>query len=295
MTDDGEGSVFVEGFDDDVPEDATEESQDSTVEQADTTTSDNTEGEEQKTETTNTNDQESKDDKTELTEKGTKLDPNPLSRVNQELANERAKIREYEKILNDPILLKNYVAEFGASPEKTETADKVVPEKEMRYEDVKTTEDLQVYLKQQDQKLNAKLKELDTTITGVKTSEKDKAVGTTINSDIAAVRSEYPALDPKSDTYNPELDAAVGKMYERMDFDKSTKKFRGNVRITEIAEIIMAAAGSSKKQGSEEAQTVIKDKRTGKVNAGSASQTIDTSNMSIGQIIAARAKAASRR
>ena len=97
MADDGEGSVFVEGFDDDVEETSSEESQDSTVDTStETTASEETKSEEVKQETTNTNSQETVDEKAELTEKGTKLDPNPLSRVNQELANERAKIKQYE-------------------------------------------------------------------------------------------------------------------------------------------------------------------------------------------------------
>ncbi len=290
MADDGEGSVFVEGFDDDVEETSSEESQDSTVDTStETTASEETKSEEVKQETTNTNSQETVDEKAELTEKGTKLDPNPLSRVNQELANERAKIKQYEEVLNNPTLLKSYVAQIDKQPEKVEEK---VPEKIMREEDVKTTEDLRVYLKQQDEKLNSKLKELDSTISTVKSSQRDTAVANGISNDIQAVREQYPELNPKSDSYDPELDTAVGAMYELIDLDPKTKQFRGNIRITDVASIIMKASGSSKKQGSQEAQTVIKDKRSGKVTSGSSSQVSDISNMTPSQIIASRIKQA---
>jgi hypothetical protein len=290
MADDGEGSVFVEGFDDDVEETSSEESQDSTVDTStETTASEETKSEEVKQETTNINSQETVDEKAELTEKGTKLDPNPLSRVNQELANERAKIKQYEEVLNNPTLLKSYVAQIDKQPEKVEEK---VPEKIMREEDVKTTEDLRVYLKQQDEKLNSKLKELDSTISTVKSSQRDTAVANGISNDIQAVREQYPELNPKSDSYDPELDTAVGAMYELIDLDPKTKQFRGNIRITDVASIIMKASGSSKKQGSQEAQTVIKDKRSGKVTSGSSSQVSDISNMTPSQIIASRIKQA---
>jgi hypothetical protein len=290
--DDGEGSVFVEGFDDEGDTGSEDESQDSkTTETPDTPTDAKPEGEVD-IDKTSTNSQETVDAKAELTEKGTKLDPNPLSRVNQELANERAKIKEYEKVLNDPTLLKSYVAQFAPAPE---TKEPVVPEKEIALTEVKTTEDLQSYLKQQDKKLNDKMKELDSTINTVKSSQKVTAIANGISSDIVAVREQYPELDPKNDSYNPELDTAVGAMYELIDYDQKTKTFRGNIKITDVASIIMKASGSSKKLGSEEAQTVIKDKRSGKVVSGSSSQAPDTTNMTPGQIIAQRIKSASRR
>lgn len=290
MTDDGEGSVFVEGFDDDVDE-STSESDDS---QADTSSSEQ-EGQQEKSETEeketkSTNDQEQKDEKSELTEKGTKLDSNPLSRVNQELANERAKIREYEKVLNDPTLLKSYVAQFEKAPKEQEAPK--TQEKEMREEDVKTTEDLHIYLKQQNEKLSQKMKELDSTIQTVKSSQKEAVIANTISNDIATVRETYPELDPKSESYNADLDASVGAMYELIDYDKESKQFRGNVKITDIANIIMKASGSSKQKGLQEAQTIVKDKRSGKVTSGSSSHVVDITNMTPSQIIASRIKSA---
>lgn len=284
MADDGEGSVFTEGEEDNsemddeeqsTSEDATEESDKATGEE-DLTSKNKTEGED-----------EAKDD---LTDKGTKLDPNPLSRANQELANERAKVKLYEDTLNNPTTLKSYLSQIeGEKPLKTEEKP---DEKELRYEDVKTTEQAQTFLKQQKDKIDSKIKELDSTINGVRTSEKDRVVSSRITSDIQTVREKYPELNPKNDAYNPELDQAVGALFEQFDYDGQSKKFRGNASLVTIADTIMKAAGSSKKKGSEEAQTSIRDKRTGKASSGAASTTLDTSNMSPSQIIAARIKAA---
>src|SRR6185369_9068021 len=114
-----EGSVSTES------EDIDESQDESTSEQ-----SDNTETEGQTSETGDTSQDEStqstlpnqEQQKPELTDKGTKLDPDPLSRANQELANERKKIKDYEEVLTNPILLKGYLAQFGTQeaqqPEK---------------------------------------------------------------------------------------------------------------------------------------------------------------------------------
>lgn len=287
---DNEGSVFNEDFDEEV-----EESEDTTTSEDE----ENTEQTEDKTSEEEKSSESTLKDQ-ELTEKGTKLDDNPLSRVNQELANERAKIRRYEQVLNDPQLLKGYVAQFDKNePQKEEKSD----EPELRYEDVKTTEDLQKFLKQQDTKVQAKIKELDSTISNVKSSQKDTVVASQIQSDITAIRSRWDELDPKRDSegkptnpnYNETLDKSIGMLYEKFDLDPQTKSFQGKIRISEIADIVMAAAGSSKKQGSTEAQTIVRDKRTGRAVSGASSTAPDESNMSPGQLIAARIRAAAGR
>lgn len=288
---DHEGSVFTEDSD-------VDESQDSDTSGSEDTTGENnsTEGEASETEdeaeaeSTESTLKSQEQEKAELTEKGTKLDADPLSRVNQELANERAKIRQYENVLNDPTTLRSYVAQF----EKPGTQEQG-KEPEMRVEDIQTTEDLQRYQRQQDTKLDSKLKELDSSIANVKSTQKDTAVATTIQSDITTIREQYPELNPKNNAYNPELDKAVGELYEMYDFDKASNSFKGQVSIKEIADKIMVAAGSSKKQGSAEAQTTIRDKRTGKAVSGASNTAPDESGMSTGQIIAQRIKAASGR
>jgi hypothetical protein len=285
---DNEGSLSSEDADIDDAEETQDDAVDSTEStEADASTTDD------KAEAASTDsslkDQEQKD-KAELSEKGTKLDPDPLSRVNQELANERRKIKEYEEVLNNPALLKSYVAKFGEPEAKKE--ETVSKEKEMRYEDVQTNEDLHKFLKQQDEKVQAKLKELDSSISEVKSSHKNTTVASRIQSDITTVRETYPELNPKSSDYNKELDDAVGQLYEKYDYDPQSKTFKGDASIKDIADIIMKAAGSSKKQGSEEAQTTIRDKRSGRAVSGASKAAPDESNMTPGQIIASRIKAA---
>jgi len=276
--DDNEGSVFNEDSDEEYSESTeTQESEEQT---------ENADQAEDASKEEPSKDQEQ--DKADVTEKGTKLDQNPLSRVNQELANERAKIKQYEEVLNNPTLLKNYVTQF----ENPETQKEKNEEPEMRVEDIQTTEDLQKYQRQQDKKLDSKFKELDTTISSVKSSQRDTVVASRIQSDITTIREQYPELNPKSPTYNKELDTSVGELYEMYDLDPQTKTFRGQVSIKDIAEKVMKAAGSSRKQGSEEAQTTIRDKRSGRAVSGASSTAPDESHMTPGQIIASRIKAA---
>lgn len=285
---DNEGSVFTEDSDIDESEETEASGESEGTGETEGETSET--GDEAKAESTDGSLKTQEQEKAELTEKGTKLDDNPLSRVNQELANERAKIKKYEEVLNNPALLKGYVKQFEKPGETQE--EKKPEEPEIRVEDIQTTEDLQKYQRQQDRKLDAKLKELDSTITSVKTTQKDTEVAGRITNDIATVREKYQELDPKSSTYNRELDLAVGELYEKFDLDPETKTFKGNTSIKEIADIVMRAHGSSKKQGSDEAQTTVRDKRTGKVTTGASNTAPDESGMSAGQLIASRIKAA---
>src|SRR6266571_4651959 len=172
---DHEGSVSTE--DSDI--DQAEETQGDSGESGSTTGGDTseTESKAQAESTDGTLTSQEQKDKADLTEKGTKLDTNPLSRVNQELANERAKIRQYEEVLQNPSLLKKYVAEFDKPGEQSQEK---VTEIEIRYEDVQTTEDLQKFLRQQDSKVQSRLKELDSTISSVKSSQKDTIVANNI-------------------------------------------------------------------------------------------------------------------
>jgi hypothetical protein len=288
-----EGSVLVDGFDSDVSESETTESTETTESEETGSTQDTDSQEEGETLT-------SKKDEAEYTEKGTKLDKDPQSRLNQELANERAKARQYEEVLNNPKLLKSYLAQF--EPEKP--AETETNEPEMRVEDVQTTADLHKFLAQENRKVQSKMRELDDTIKHVKGTQEDTAIATKISGDVIAVREKYPELNPyvvidgkkvKNPDFNEDLDKRVGDLYEKLDFDPKAKAFRGKISLAEIADVIMGAAGAMKKQGSQEAQTMIKDKRSGKAVSGATETHLDISNMSPGQIISARIKAAKRR
>ena len=81
----------------------------------------------------------------QYTEKGTKLDPDPMSAVNQQLANERAKARQYEALLNDPQKIKAYLEEL----EKERGGQTTTAEGEIRPEQIQTVDDLHRYLAQE--------------------------------------------------------------------------------------------------------------------------------------------------
>jgi hypothetical protein len=280
--DDNEGSVVTEDSDD------AEESQDTESSTEDAGTTDQTS--EQATEAQTAEAEAGDSSKQDVSEKGTKLDDNPLSRVNQELANERAKVRQYEGVLNDPTVLKKYVQTF----------DKTEEEPEIKYEDVQTNEDLQKFLKQRDSKVEGKIKDLDQTISNIKSAQKDTITANRIQSDITAIRSQWDELDPKfgqdgkptNPNYDPVLDNSIGRIYEMYDLDKQTGGFKGQVSIKDIAEIVMQAAGSSKKQGSAEAQTTIINRKSGRAVSGASNAAPDETNMTPGQLIASRIKAA---
>lgn len=272
---DHEGSVMTE--DSDVEE--TQESEE-TTEAADA-------AEQESEDSTDASEQTEESKATEKTDKGTKLDPNPQSQMYQRLANAERAQREYEALLNDPTRLKKYLAELEP--------DEKQGEEEIREEDIQTEADLKKYLKQQNKKIENWKKEQE--VRESKRSEQIRAteVSNRIQSDITTVRTEYPELNPKHPKYNPDLDRAVGDIYNNVDFDQLTGTYRGQVSIKTIADNVMKAAGVSKKQGSQEAQTIVRDRRTGKTISGASQQSIDESKMSARQLIASRMARASKR
>lgn len=281
-----EGSVFVDGVDGESSESSeSQETQSETTESTESGEVTQTEDSQEEADRTLSRNQE----KAELTEKGTKADPNPLSRVNQELANERRKIKQYEDVLNNPVLLRRYVSQFEKPVEKQEKQ-----EEEITLDQVQDTEGLQKYLKQQDRKVEEKLKRLDSAFSEMTGAQKDVAVADRVQSDIVTVREKYPELNPKSESYIQALDITLGKLFEKYDYDPKAEKFLGRVSLAEVADILMGGAVESRKRGSLDAQTTIKDKRTGKQVSGSTSAAPDETNMTPNQIIAARIKAARR-
>lgn len=233
--------------------------------------------------------------KTQYTEKGTKLDPDPMSALNQQLANERRVKADYEKILTDPKSLTDYAKTMGlglTKEEAQEIQDEVDPDK------IETVEDLRKFAKGLQTKIENKSKELDNGIKGVQESRREEAVSSLIRDDIKAVREQYPELDPKPDSegnptnpdYNKELDATIGDLYEMADYDKDSKKYLGKVRIADVAKKVMSARQNGVTTGSRNAQTVVREKVRGAPITGASSDLPDESNMTPSQVIASRMK-----
>ncbi len=148
----------------------------------------------------------------QYTEKGTRLDENPMSALNQQLANERAKARQYEALLNDPQKVKAYLAEL----ERERGVGQQAQEGEIRPEQIQTIEDIHRYLEQERAKDRQELEQLKQYIGNFSQVQGVLAVGDRIRNDISQVRQKYPELDPRSPEYDEALEKELGELYEEI-------------------------------------------------------------------------------
>jgi hypothetical protein len=230
----------------------------------------------------------------QLTDKGTKLDPNPQSAVHQELANERRKIQQYEKVLSDPDMLKRYAKEAGI----TLTEAKAEIKEELYSADkFKTADDIANALNELKTGFNTKtqtyeeqIKKQEAEIASLRGERTVEKIASTMKSDIDTVREKYPELDPKSPNFNKELEESIGQMYHDLDYDERTGTYKGQVSLARITDSVMKAAGAERKRGSEEAQTNVKERTAGRVVTSSKTTKEDSSEneMSAGAVIAQR-------
>ena len=288
-----EGSEAIEGadFDDEV------DTQDINNEDSETSaTQEEAEGQTQ-AEPTKPQGEEGKDVK--ITEKGTKLDPNPQSALNQQLANERRQRMEYERFLSNPQALKRYVEDLERERGVSHTEPVKTTGEEITLDQVQTTEDMQKYLGQQQNKIDAKLKEVDTLKEGIASQAQEDRIGRTITSEIDEVRSKYAELRPKnadgSDNpdFDKELEKELGDLFDELDLDPKTGKYQGKVSLMRLTDRFMKAAKRGQDQGSKQAQTVVQDRRNGRVTSGTVTESEpDESKLSASQTIAARIKRA---
>lgn len=226
----------------------------------------------------------------QLTEKGTKLDPDPMSALNQTLANERRFRLQYEKLLNDPDQLVEYAATMGLKLTK-EQAKEVQKDKTIDPDKIETVEDLRAFAKQLQTQVATKAGELDKGIQGLRQNSKDESITNQFKTDMDDARSKYPELDPRSESYNKDLDETIGRLFLAADVDPNTRKLAGRVRLSTFVDQVMSVRKNGQETGSRDAQTVVKDKRRGQVRTGSQGDgTPDESNMTPSQIIASRMK-----
>lgn len=304
-----EGSVMVDTGS--VPFNAPEESsQDETIEvrdDAETQNSGEQGAESQETETSTT-EEPGEGEGQKLTEKGTKLDPNPQSAVHQELANAKRLVQQYESVLKDPEVLKEYAKQQGLTiaEAKAEVKEakaelkKFTPDRFNSAQDVADAlNELQTTLTERVSTLEEENQRLRQGQDGLTQSRKQERIVSTMESDASKVREKYPALDPKSPEYNPAFEKAVATLYAKVDIDPATGLAKGNFSILDIADQIMEVAGLGTQQGSQRAQTQVKVKQAGRVVTSSkaaptgASKSHDPST-SIAQKIAAARKAAGK-
>ena len=279
---DEEGSVMVDGQDFETDDQELENTTDEQLQEEAQTAEDN-----QGKTTAPENEQP------QYTEKGTKLDPDPMSAVNQQLANERAKARQYEALLNDPQKVKAYLEEL----EKERGGQTTTAEGEIRPEQIQTVDDLHRYLAQERAKDRREVEQLKGYIGQFSQVQGVLATGDRIRNEIDQVRQKYPEFNPHSPQYDEELEKALGDAYEEIDYDPNTGTFRGQVSLLRLADRFISAARRGEKQGSRRAQTSVVDRRIGRVRSGAkeGGEEVDESKLSPSQTIAARMQRAYRR
>lgn len=299
---DTEGSVMVDGVSPDI-EDETVENVNNQDE------SSKAENSEKEAESSNQEAEVGQDEgntsgDSEVSDKGTKLDPDPLSRANQLRANAEARAREVEgrarqmeALLNNPRMLKAYLEQVESENKQSEEDKPITPD------DIETVDDLKRFAKQLDNKSQQAIKSVMDNLASMQIKDRVVAVNNNLASEIKQVQEKYPELrefnadGSPNPEYNKELDEAVGYFYNSLDKDPQTGFYRGQHSMLSVADRFMKAQKIGEKRGSEKAQTIVKDKRTGRIitNQGGASNGLDESSQSAESTIAARMKRAASR
>lgn len=296
---DTEGSVMVDGQTPDVQEDVQTEhvnkSEESSSEQEKDSESVKTETvAEDKTEDT----EERKEEPNKVTDKGTRLDSDPLSQANQLRANAEAKARQMEDFLNDPKRVKAYLEDLE---KENKTA---IKEELIDPDNLETVDDLKRFAKQLQGQSKQELEAVKREVFGIRDGERIRETKNRISSEVKNVQEKYPVLrefnsdGTKNPEYNEELDTAIGEFYNELDYDAHTKSYRGQHSIAKIADRFMKVRGLGEKNGTVKAQTIIKDKRTGRIitnQQGDSNTASDESKQSASQTIAERMKRAALR
>lgn len=232
----------------------------------------------------------------ELTEKGTKKASDPMSALNQELANTRQKAQVYEELLSNPEKLKEYLEEYEketkSQSSNTQIAD---PLAGLDPKSISTVEDLQSFAEKLLTAVKSSQGELANVKNGITEAQQEEAVRSTITNEINQVKTEFPEFrqfntdGTPNPEFNPELDDLLGTVYESLDFDKQNGKFKGSVSLHWLAGVFHKAAKTGESNGLRKASTIIKDRRGGRiVNGSKGSSTASEQGMTPSQKIAAR-------
>jgi len=208
----------------------------------------------------------------QLTEKGTKLDPNPQSAVHQELANERRVRSQMEQVLGNKEKLAQFMErQYGVKQPSQEATVETPEVKAYKAEDFENLEDvaevvnkLQNGFSEKSKTYEEKIQELTKVVGGLLQGSRNSQIATKTESDVNSLRG-IPELDSKSPDFIPGLEEKITQEYLRRDFDETTRQFKGEHSIADIGNYIIDVARTAKKAGSQEAQTIVKDKSEGRV------------------------------
>lgn len=212
--------------------------------------------------------------KPELTEKGTKLDPNPQSAVHQELANAKRDKANMEAVLGDPEKLARFMeVQYGIKAQVPAKAGEAAPNAPKVYTaaDFETLDNVAEVVNGLQQKFSDELttvktenEQLKKQVGGLLMGGRAQQIYTASSEGAAALKSE-PELDPKSPSYIPGLEEDIVAEYQKLDFDEVNGTYRGTHTLKEVGDRVIAIARKSRAKGSQDAQTVIKDRSAGKV------------------------------
>lgn len=224
-------------------------------------------------------DQSGEEGKPELTEKGTKLDPNPKSRVHQELANERRARSQMEQVLANPDLLTKFMKQqYGIDIPTTAKAgesNQPAPEvKQFTPADFETLDDVAKVMNEVQSGFQAKVREqgeiieqLGMAVHSLMQGGNAQRLFQTMTDEATALQRE-PELDPKNPEFIDGLEQEIANMYHKLDFDERTQTYRGQYSLADIGKSMIATARKARKNGSQRAQTVVKNKSEGAVRTG---------------------------
>lgn len=241
------------------------------------------------------------------TDKGTKLDPNPMSALNQEYKNALSKVGRYEAVLNNPVMLRQYLAELeGEKGGNNNGGEEEIDISKLDTSKLETVEDIQEYAAKLQKGFQQKIAKIESQFTQGAQTQQIKDLGTKISNEVTEVQNQIPELrelnadGSKNPSFDPKLDDFIGSLYEEFDLDPKTKFFRGQIGFKRLATAIMSAVKYGETRASKKAGTVIVDKTHGRImdkggQGGNNGAQIDESKMSGAGLIGSRiARAASK-
>lgn len=248
-----EGSVFVDGYDTEVEEtdEVTETPETEEEKSSEAPSKDNSQPE------------DNKEEKPEETFKGTKVDPNPQSAIHQELANTKRLVSQMSEVLNNPELLAQYMEKSGFKKQEPE-APSFTKDKVQSAEDViNALNEFDSKYKNMESDYKKEIEALKAEVGRITSGREMENRVSNLEKDATVLREKYPELKQGTPNYSPELENKVQEAYVKFGLDENGLP-NGKVSLSQVADLIMSAAYAAKKKGSEEAQTIVKEKQLAK-------------------------------
>jgi hypothetical protein len=235
--------------------------------------------------------------KPKVTDKGTKLDDNPMSALNQQLANANRKLGGYEQLLTNPVQLEAYLNDLKGKNGGNEKKEDEIDIASLDPSKLETVEDVQEFAAKLQKGFMQKVAKIEGNLNQGAKTQQIKELGQKIESEISEVMSTVPELretnpdGSKNPSFDPKLDKFIGDMYESIDLDKKTGMFKGSISFKYLASAVMAAVKYGESRAVKKAATTIIDKTHGRVitnQGGNSGVQVDESKMSAAGTIASR-------